>query len=166
MILRVQTVTMCLCIPPLCTSGRASPTETKSEKSSLTQMTGMSGGTGGTALAGKLSTDGGKAKKAAEAFFSLQLEKVRGGLRNILFLHLISLPFSLSLTSLCVSVSPSSLSIYLSPSIYLYLSLSIYLSISLSLSLSLSLSFFLLFQSSRNFNTSNLNSLELVRFGI
>ncbi|GFS24937.1 coiled-coil domain-containing protein 162-like, partial [Elysia marginata] len=56
-------------------SGRASPTETKSEKSSLTQMTGMSGGTGGTALAGKLTSDGGKVKKAAEAFFSLQLEK-------------------------------------------------------------------------------------------
>ena len=39
-------------------------------------MTGMSGGTGGTALAGKLTSDGGKMKKAAEAFFSLQLEKV------------------------------------------------------------------------------------------
>ncbi|XP_012939634.1 uncharacterized protein LOC101845475 [Aplysia californica] len=56
-------------------SGRASPTETKSEKSSVTQMTGMSSGTAGTVLAGKLSSDTSKSHKAPEAFFSLQLEK-------------------------------------------------------------------------------------------
>ena len=54
-------------------SGRASPTETKSEKSSVTAMTGMSSGGGGAALAGKLTSDTSKNFKAPEAFFSLQV---------------------------------------------------------------------------------------------
>ncbi|XP_059153793.1 uncharacterized protein LOC131939486 [Physella acuta] len=57
-------------------SGRMSPTETKSEKSSITQMTSTSSGTTGPALAGVISTDTNKTPTSAEAFFSLQLEKV------------------------------------------------------------------------------------------
>ncbi|KAL4226305.1 hypothetical protein ACF0H5_014288 [Mactra antiquata] len=57
-------------------SGRNSPTETKSEKSSLTQLTGMSSSTAGTALAAKLQAEsGGTRKRSPEAFMSLQLEK-------------------------------------------------------------------------------------------
>ncbi|XP_053377209.1 uncharacterized protein LOC123529723 isoform X3 [Mercenaria mercenaria] len=57
-------------------SGRNSPTETKSEKSSLTQLTGMSGSTAGTALAAKLAAEsGGGKKRSPEAFMSIQLEK-------------------------------------------------------------------------------------------
>ena len=59
-------------------SGRNSPTETKSEKSSLTQLTGMSGSTAGTALAAKMQSESsGTKKRSAEAFMSIQLEKVR-----------------------------------------------------------------------------------------
>lgn len=57
-------------------SGRNSPTETKSEKSSLTQLTGMSSSTAGTALAAKLQAEsGGSKKRSPEAFMSIQLEK-------------------------------------------------------------------------------------------
>ncbi|CAL1545735.1 unnamed protein product [Lymnaea stagnalis] len=56
-------------------SGRASPTETKSEKSTMTQLTSASSGTSGPVIAGNIPVDSNKAKKAAEAFFSLQLEK-------------------------------------------------------------------------------------------
>ena len=59
-------------------SGRNSPTETKSEKSSLTQLTGMSSSTAGTALAAKMQSESsGTKKRSAEAFMSIQLEKVR-----------------------------------------------------------------------------------------
>lgn len=57
-------------------SGRATPTETKSEKSSLTQMTGFSSGTQGTALASKRGADSKSRDKTMESFVSLQLEKV------------------------------------------------------------------------------------------
>ncbi|XP_064633719.1 uncharacterized protein LOC135491668 [Lineus longissimus] len=57
------------------TSGRLSPSETKSEKSSLTAMTGLSSGTQGTMLASKLQTGTPMARKSPEAFVSLQLEK-------------------------------------------------------------------------------------------
>jgi len=57
-------------------SGRNSPTETKSEKSSLTQLTGMSSSTAGTALAAKMAEAGGMKKRSPEAFMSIQLEKV------------------------------------------------------------------------------------------
>ena len=58
-------------------SGRASPTETKSEKSSQTQLTSYSSGTG-TGLGTKLrSTDTGeKLRRLPEAFISIQMEKV------------------------------------------------------------------------------------------
>ncbi|WAR27022.1 hypothetical protein MAR_012726 [Mya arenaria] len=56
-------------------SGRNSPTETKSEKSSLTQLTGMSSSTAGTALAAKMAEAGGLKKRSPEAFMSIQLEK-------------------------------------------------------------------------------------------
>ncbi|KAH9494550.1 hypothetical protein Btru_042420 [Bulinus truncatus] len=56
-------------------SGRLSPAETKSEKSSLTQLTSTSSGTSGPINSGNVNSDNGKYKKAAEAFFSLQLEK-------------------------------------------------------------------------------------------
>lgn len=57
-------------------SGRASPTETKSEKSSQTQLTSYSSGTG-TGLGTKLrSTDTGeKLRRLPEAFISIQMEK-------------------------------------------------------------------------------------------
>ncbi|KAK3588936.1 hypothetical protein CHS0354_023696 [Potamilus streckersoni] len=57
-------------------SGRASPTETKSEKSSMTQLTGMSSGTGATVLGTKLAHESSSSKKKTpEAFISIQLEK-------------------------------------------------------------------------------------------
>ncbi|KAL5014657.1 hypothetical protein ScPMuIL_008927 [Solemya velum] len=57
-------------------SGRASPTETKSEKSTLTQMTGFSSGTGGTALAAKLQSESSTSSAhLPESFVSIQLEK-------------------------------------------------------------------------------------------
>ena len=58
-------------------SGRQSPTDTKSEKSSLTATTAFSSTTGGTGYGAKHSSGAG-ARKAAEAFVSLQLEKVSG----------------------------------------------------------------------------------------
>lgn len=60
----------------MCFSGRASPTETKSEKSSMTQFTSISSGTGGTGLASKHQSDTGKHRRSPEAFISMQLEKV------------------------------------------------------------------------------------------
>jgi len=58
-------------------SGRNSPTETKSEKSSLTQLTGMSSSTAGTALTAKMQAEsGGHKRRSPEAFMSIQLEKV------------------------------------------------------------------------------------------
>ncbi|XP_048257717.1 uncharacterized protein LOC124151794 isoform X2 [Haliotis rufescens] len=56
-------------------SGRASPTETKSEKSSMTQFTSISSGTGGTGLASKHQSETGKHRRSPEAFISMQLEK-------------------------------------------------------------------------------------------
>ncbi|XP_064604712.1 uncharacterized protein LOC135469969 isoform X2 [Liolophura sinensis] len=56
-------------------SGRATPTETKSEKSTLTQMTGFSSGTQGTALASKRGVDSKSRDKTIESFISIQLEK-------------------------------------------------------------------------------------------
>ena len=58
-------------------SGRASPSETKSEKSSVTQMTSFSGGTGGSTLGAKLSHDQGQRNvRCPDSFVSIQLEKV------------------------------------------------------------------------------------------
>lgn len=58
-------------------SGRASPSETKSEKSSVTQMTSFSGGTGGSTLGAKLSHDQSlRYVRSPDAFVSIQLEKV------------------------------------------------------------------------------------------
>lgn len=57
-------------------SGRASPSETKSEKSSVTQMTSFSGGTGGSTLGAKLSHDQSlRYVRSPDAFVSIQLEK-------------------------------------------------------------------------------------------
>ncbi|XP_078341998.1 uncharacterized protein LOC111108050 isoform X2 [Crassostrea virginica] len=57
-------------------SGRASPSETKSEKSSVTQMTSFSGGTGGSTLGAKLSHDQGQRNvRCPDSFVSIQLEK-------------------------------------------------------------------------------------------
>lgn len=68
-------------------SGRNSPTETKSEKSSLTQLTGMSSSTAGTALAAKMQSESsGTKKRSAEAFMSIQLEKVKCFLSHSLWL--------------------------------------------------------------------------------
>lgn len=65
-------------------SGRSSPSETKSEKSSMTQMTGMSVATGPISLGGHHQAPG-KIKTAPESFMSLQMEKVcvcgEGGLQ-------------------------------------------------------------------------------------
>nr|KAI8733110.1 hypothetical protein BgiMline_029055 [Biomphalaria glabrata] len=55
-------------------NGRISPIETKSEKSSLTQLTNTSSGTSGPISSGN-NTERNKSRHAAEAFFSLQLEK-------------------------------------------------------------------------------------------
>ncbi|XP_061178732.1 uncharacterized protein LOC133187394 [Saccostrea echinata] len=57
-------------------SGRASPSETKSEKSSVTQMTSFSGGTGASTLGAKLSHDQSlRFARSPDAFVSIQLEK-------------------------------------------------------------------------------------------
>ncbi|KAK6176827.1 hypothetical protein SNE40_015054 [Patella caerulea] len=56
-------------------SGRASPTETKSEKSSVTQMTSMSAGVPGGTLSSKHQTDSEGKKICPEAFISIQCEK-------------------------------------------------------------------------------------------
>lgn len=61
------------------TSGRASPTETKSERSSQTQATGVSSAGGPTSLGSRLPGLQTHVQKAPEAFMSLQLEKVRWG---------------------------------------------------------------------------------------
>lgn len=66
----------------LYSSGRASPSETKSEKSSVTQMTSFSGGTGGSTLGAKLSHDQSlRYVQSPDAFVSIQLEKVSGVLK-------------------------------------------------------------------------------------
>ncbi|PVD25251.1 hypothetical protein C0Q70_15749 [Pomacea canaliculata] len=57
------------------TSGRASPTETKSERSSQTQATGVSSAGGPTSLGSRLPGLQTHVQKAPEAFMSLQLEK-------------------------------------------------------------------------------------------
>lgn len=58
-------------------SGRLSPTETKSEKSSLTQLTGFSSGTGGTALGSKrIGSTTSRHRPMPESFVSMKLEKV------------------------------------------------------------------------------------------
>ncbi|KAK3103240.1 hypothetical protein FSP39_017753 [Pinctada imbricata] len=62
--------------PDIRKSGRTSPTETKSEKSSVTQMTSFSGGTGASALGAKLTHDHSlRYKRSPDAFVSIQLEK-------------------------------------------------------------------------------------------
>ncbi|XP_041348511.1 uncharacterized protein LOC121368057 isoform X2 [Gigantopelta aegis] len=57
------------------TGGRASPMETKSEKSSTTQYTGFSSGTQRTSLGDKLNPEQSKGRRSADAFVSIQMEK-------------------------------------------------------------------------------------------
>ncbi|XP_021364139.1 uncharacterized protein LOC110457263 isoform X2 [Mizuhopecten yessoensis] len=73
----VQLVDVCTPLkePENFKSGRLSPTETKSEKSSLTQLTGFSSGTGGTALGSKGLGRTARNRPLPESFVSIKLEK-------------------------------------------------------------------------------------------
>lgn len=61
----------------VCFSGRTSPTDTKSEKSTITQYTGFSSVTQGTAHGSKSLSDGAERPPRLQgSFVSLQVEKV------------------------------------------------------------------------------------------